>query len=67
MTLDLVLNQVFAAKTTTTTCSGPNGDSSGSCPGNSRNNGNTNKCQTTTTKAGQGNGNGEIKGSTTTC
>jgi hypothetical protein len=62
-----VLNQGFAAKVTTTTCSGPNGDTSGSCPGNSGSNGNANKCQTSTTKAGNGKGSGEIKDTSQSC
>jgi hypothetical protein len=63
-----LLNQdSFAKRTTTTSCEGPQGSSSGSCPGNSGNNGNSNKCETTTTKAGQGQGKGEIKGSENTC
>jgi hypothetical protein len=52
----MVLNQAFAAKTTT--CSqGPPGP----CGGNSDEN-NKNRCETT--KAGEGQGGGEIKSST---
>ena len=62
-----LMNQGFAAKTTTTTCTKANGDvTQGSCPGNSGTNGNPNQSQTTTTKAGQGQGKGEIKDSSTT-
>ena len=63
-----VLNQGFAAKVTTQTCTKANGDViQGPCPGKSGSNGNCHQEQTSTTKAGQGKGKGEIKGTTTSC
>ena len=63
-----VLNQGFAAKVTTETCTKANGDVvQGPCPGKSGSNGNCNQEQTSTTKAGQGQGRGEIKAQSTSC
>ena len=63
-----LLNQGFAAKTTTSTCTKANGDVvQGTCPGKSGSNGNANQCQESQTKAGQGKGAGEIKDQSQSC
>ena len=62
-----LLTSVDAARSTTSTCSGSGGDTSGACSGNSGTNGNTNKCTTTVERTGQGGGQGTIKDTTTTC